>query len=229
MFKLKNTHQTTYGEIHQPNPLRWRIMFREKNVLSSQSGIIKCKDFFNDVVAWKKAKMAFSMYSFKNDIKFNRYGVYFHITGIEDRDRFFANLDVLNQRLQQDLNTKVSYYKASRCKTAAIIHIPNPLWENTYRISLVTMMIRLSNYAMAYEGWDDFFKEDAPMCTADKAFTKEAQKLTKAFGFNPPAITNGCWYYSTHGYISKKCPKPAVSIIHNNGCSSWAKALEGAI
>lgn len=225
MFKLNNTHKNTYGEIPQPNPLRWRIMHRDKNVMSSQSGLIKCKDFFNDVVAWKKANYAFSMYSFKNDIEFNRYGVYFHLTQLEDRDRFFANLDVLNQRIQQDLGTKVSYYKASRSKTSAFIHIPNPLWETTYHISLVTMMIRLSNYAKQYESWDDFFAKDSPMCTVDKAFNAVAQAFTKKHGFVLPEKAKGFWYHSTHGFNSKTNPKPSCSIIHNNGCCSWASSL----
>ena len=49
MFKIKNTHKITYSEVGQPNPLRWRIMLRRKDTLHSQSGLIKCKDFFNDV------------------------------------------------------------------------------------------------------------------------------------------------------------------------------------
>ena len=64
MFKLTIKHKQTYGEIPQANPLRWRIMYREKKELVSQSALIKCKDFFNDVVAWKNAQAEIKIYGF---------------------------------------------------------------------------------------------------------------------------------------------------------------------
>ena len=226
MFKTKITHKNTYSEINQPNPLRWRIMHREKDTLTSQSGLIKCKDFFNDVVAYKNAEHKFSIYGFKNEIKFNRYGVYFLLIKIADRDKFFANLDVLNQRLQQDLDTKVSYYKAARGKDRAIIHIPNPLWKSTYYISLVTMLIRLCNYNYEYKEWEDFFKPDAPMNTVDGAFNDKAKALTKTHGFALPQAKD-YWYYARYGFTSQSNKPLSSSVIHNNGCSDWAMALEG--
>ena len=226
MFKLNNTHRTHYGELPQPNPLRWRIMHRDKNLMSSQSGLIKCKDFFNDIVAWKKANMQFTMYDFKNNIKFNRYGVYFHLTQLHDREQFFANLDIMNERITADMGTKVSYYPASRSKTSAFVHIPNPLWESTYYISLVTMLIRLCNYAYKYNTWDDFFNEDAPLNTVDKAFTKEAKELTKVTGFKLPENVSNLWYCARFNVNSKTTPKPSSAVVHNNGCSDWARALK---
>ena len=55
MFKLTLTHNNKYSEIPQPNPMRWRIMLRDKKELISQSGLIRCRDFFNDLVAARVA------------------------------------------------------------------------------------------------------------------------------------------------------------------------------
>jgi hypothetical protein len=224
MFKIEIKHKNTYAEIAQKNPLRWQIMKREKNTLTSQSGLIKCKDFFNDVVAWKNGNHAFNIYNFDNKIEFNRYGVYFLLTEIADRDMFFANLEVLNSRLQADLNTKISFYKTTN-KDKVVIHIPNPLWKNTYYISVVSMMIRLCNYAYAYEGWDGFFKEDAPLNTVESSFNDQAKARVKEFGFALPDFAKDCWYFARFGYTSKSGKEIIPSAIHNNGASDWALAL----
>lgn len=224
MFKLKNTHKITYAEVEQSNPLRWRIMLRKKNTLTSQSGLIKCKDFFNDVVAWKQGKHQFKIYSFDNNITFNRAGLYFVLTGISNREMFLANLDVLNDKIKKNLNTKISYYTTAR-KSKVVIHIPNPLWENTYYISAVSMMIRLCNYNCIYKTWEDFFHKDAPMNTAEHSFNPEAQALVLTNGFTIPEVAKGCWYYARFGWTSQS-DKPVQGVtIHNNGASDWAKAL----
>jgi hypothetical protein len=224
MFKLKNTHKITYSEVGQPNPLRWRIMLRKKDTLHSQSGLIKCKDFFNDVVAWKQGKHRFKIYLFDNKITFNRAGLYFILTGISNREMFLANLDVLNEKIKENLNTKISYYTTAR-KSKVVIHIPNPLWENTYYISVVSMMIRLCNYNCVYKKWEDFFHADAPMNTAENAFNPKAKALVLTNGFTIPKVAKGCWYYARFGWTSKSDKPVHGTTVHNNGASDWAMAL----
>jgi len=51
---LKKHIHELYAEMPQPNPLSWRIMHKRGDTLVSQSCPIRCKDFFNDVVAWKQ-------------------------------------------------------------------------------------------------------------------------------------------------------------------------------
>ena len=141
MFKINilKKHKGQYAEIDQPNPLRWRIMHRSKDVLTSQSCLIKCKDFFNDVVAWKKAKKAFVIYSFKNNIKFNKGGVYFHLTEIADRNLFIKNLDIVDVRLEQDLGVSLTVWNDS--PTSVVVLIPQKIFNSTYYISLLSMIL----------------------------------------------------------------------------------------
>lgn len=224
MFKITlNTHPT-YGEIGQPNPMRWRIMYRNKNTLESQSNLIKCKDFFNDVVAYKQADKQFKMYNFDNKVKFNRFGLYMHLTEIGKVDLFLSNLAVLNERLEQDLDTRVKAFKQG--KKQVVIHIPNKLWKNTWYISLVTMLIRCCNYDKAYEKWDDFFAADAPMNTAENAFTPAAKTNAQKIGFKLPAKYTKFWWWSGDVYNSSNKDAFNPSSIHNNGVSAWSNFLK---
>ena len=227
MFKFNTTHRNKYAEIDQANPLRWRVMFRDKKTLHSQSGLIKCKDFFNDVVAWKRTGVEFDIYGFNNKIKFNRAGLYFVLLHIYDREVFKHNLAVLNERIVQDLNTKISVYNDPRNSTRVIIHIPNALWQTTYHISLVTMMIRLCNYKIKYDTWESFFAPESPLNTAEKAFTRDAKEFTQKHGFVLPENAQKYWYCAPYGWNSAANKPITATIIHNNGCSNWVEALKG--
>jgi len=224
MFKLDITHNTKYGEVAQVNPLRWRIMHRDKKTLTSQSGLIKCRDFFNDVVAWKQAQYKFGIYSFQNDVKFNKAGLYFHLTNIDQITRFKKNIAVLNKRLLEDCNTKLSVY--TQGSKQVVLHIPNALWESTYQISAVSMLIRVANYKYEFTDWDSIFSDESPLCTIETSFSADAKALVKAQGFKVPEKATGCWYYDINGFNSKSKTEFYNSIIHNNGCSRWAAALK---
>ena len=223
MLELKLTHKNTYAEIGQANPMRWRLLHKRKGVFYSQSGLIKCKDFFNDVVAWKRAKQKFSIYSFSNKVKFNRDGMYFHLTSISNDLLFKHNLDVLNTRIKEDLGVEISYFKHT--DTSAVICIPHKLWKNTYYISLVSMMIRLCNYDKQYETWGDFFDEKAPLCTIETAFSKKTREYTKENGFKIPANLRKFWFWAGKDYHSGNQVKPMGSVIHNNGVNNWVQFL----
>lgn len=223
MLELKLTHKNTYAEIGQANPMRWRLLHKRKGVFYSQSGLIKCKDFFNDVVAWKQAKQKFSIYSFSNKVKFNREGMYFHLTAIADQDKFIHNLFTLNQRIMQDLKV---YIKFTGMKDGSmVICIPHKLWRNTYYISLASMMIRLCNYDKQYDTWEDFFADTAPLCTIETAFSKKTREYTKENGFKIPAKLRKLWFWAGKDYHSGNQAKPMGSVIHNNGVNNWVQFL----
>jgi hypothetical protein len=225
MFKIKilKTHNKEYAELDQPNPLRWRIMHRKGDELVSQSSLIKCKDFFNDVVAWKKAKKHLEIYNFKNKIRFNKEGLYFHLTEISDVDKFVYNLYVLNARLRQDLKTEIM---CAPRENSVILLIPHILWRNTYYISLVSMMLRLCNYNVKYETWDSFFDDKAPLNTIEGAFTEQAKKFTQKNGFKLLTKYRKLWYNSSNGWNSASNKPLMASVIHNNGVCDWVRSME---
>lgn len=227
MFKLNITHKNTYSEMGQPNPMRWRLMFHEENTLSSQSGLIACKDFFNDVVAWKHIKQAFNIYRFDNQVNFNEEGMYLLLTKIADETRFVKSIEnAINPQLMEDLGVEITCYQQG--KGQVVILLPHELWKSTYHISVVSMMIRLCNYDVSYTCWEDFFKEDMPINTIENAFSTEAKKFVKAYGFYLPAKFQGYWYFARNGFTSKSNKDIIPTIIHNNGATSWTEAMSAA-
>lgn len=225
MFKLNITHKNTYSEIGQSNPLRWRIMHKEGDVLSSQSGLLKCKDFFNDVVAYKRAKLAFKIYYFDNQIKFNREGLYIHLTAIDNQERFCNNLGIINVRMGSDLQTHFNFVKMD--DGSVVICIPHKLWKNTYYISLLSMMIRLCNYKTEYDSWESFFAKNAPINKVETAFTEKAKAFACEKGFRLPVKLRKLWFWAGDNYHSGNQEKPMGSVIHNNGVSNWVQFLKG--
>ena len=224
MFNIVQTNNTTYGEIDQRNPLRWRIMYKSKDTLTDQSGLIKCKDFFNDVVAYKQAKRPFSVYGFSNKVKFNRNGLYLWLTFIANTDKFIKNLEPLNKRLDDDLGVQLQITKQD--DGSVVLLIPTVLWRSTWYISLVTMLIRCCNYDYEYNTWDDFFADTAPLCTSERAFTPQAKTNAKSIGFNLPIHLRKYWFWGGDKCNSEVDPNAYANTIHNNGVSSWSNFLK---
>jgi len=223
MFKCNITHKNVYAEMGQANPLKWRIMYKEEDEsLSSQSGLIVCKDFFNDIVAWKQAQTPFKIYNFDNQVKFNDEGLYFVLSHIANKPMFTQNiLKGINPQLEEDLGVSLKVFQQGAKRV--VLLIPHELWQSTYHISLVSMLIRLSNYAKAYTCWDDFFADDAPLNTIEYAFSPETKVFTKKWKFSLPDPLKGFWYYTRFGFNSKSTHKIEANIVHNNGATDWTR------
>lgn len=224
MFKCNITHKTKYAELVQTNPLKWRLMYKEEDgSLSSQSGLIICKDFFNDVVAWKHTQTAFRIYNFDNRVKFNDEGMYIVLSHIADKKKFTKNiLKGINPQLKKDLGVSIEVFQQGRERV--VVLLPHELWQSTYHISLVSMLIRLCNYNQAYACWEDFYTPAAPINTIEYAFSSDAKEFTKKHGFCLPEGVKDYWYFSRFGYTSKADKPINSNIVHNNGASDWARS-----
>jgi hypothetical protein len=223
MFKLNITHEGTYAEIDQNNPLRWRIMHRVKDTMKSQSHIIKCKDFFNDVVAWRMAKKELYIYRFSNKIKFNKYGVWLHLTNIDNMELFLSNMDVVNAKLKEQLDVSVRIEKHS--DSELLIMIPSKVWSSTYYISLLSLAIRWCNYNIAYKTWEEMFNIDSPAYKAeDEACNEKTLGFVQKHGFAVDKAKE-LWYNAGHKYNSNSKEPVISSIVHDNGICGWVKAL----
>jgi hypothetical protein len=220
---LKNHKHTPYAEIPQANPLLWQILHKKVDVLTSQSSRLKCKDFFNDVVAWKVAKKKFSIYGFSNEVKFNRNGLWVHLTEIAKKERFKANLAIVDARLQADLKCNMTYQDT---EDGLALLVPPAVWKSTYYISLLSMVIRCCNYDKEYKTWEEIFAADSPMAMVDGAFNLKAREYTCKNGFILPKAVSHMWYNAGHGWNSDTKAKEATgSIVHNNGVCSWIGAM----
>jgi hypothetical protein len=226
-YKLTLTQNTTYAEVGQKNPLRWKTLLRAGDSFKDQSGWIKCKDFYNDTVAFFKEGSVFSIWSYQNKIEKNDEGVYFLLKYISDQKAFAENIAVFNKRLKKDLGCTVDIIDAD--KDEAIILIPNELWESTYRISMVTMVIRLGNYGYIHKNWEDFWNTDSPSYRHENAFTEDAKDNARKYGFKEPEGFEGYWWYCGPQHNSKVIKKQTGGTIHNNGVSNWSMFIKKAM
>jgi hypothetical protein len=224
-FQLNNN--SSYSEVGQVNALRWKILFRNGDVFTDQSGWIKCKDFFNDVLAWFKEEIQFSVYGFNNKVKHNEEGVYMLLKFIHNVDGFLKNLEVVNTRLHQDLGIVVAAHKTEN-NDEVVILLPMELWKNTFRISLVSMMIRLCNYGVNYTTWEDFWKTGTPARGVDHAFNDKAIKYVEKHGFNIPDKFKEYWWYAGKEHNNKVLPniKTNPYLLHNNGVCGWVQGMD---
>jgi hypothetical protein len=226
MFKISPVLSNTYAEVHQINPMRWVMLFREsEDKFSCQTGLVKCKDFFNDNLAYFKHGIKFGIYGYTSEAKKNDEGVYFLLTNIDQQETFLNNLDVINEKLMEQLSCKMSYWKQGK---DVVLLLPNPLWESTWRLSLITILVRCSNYGYKHSKWEDFFDHKAPLVSVDKVFDPLATKNCKAWGFLTPVEDKGYWFYAGPDYNSVKQPNQTGGVIHNNGCCNWSFFLKQA-
>ena len=226
MFNIKQTDKSTYAEVPQTNPLRWKTLLKEADgSFSDQSGWIKCKDFYNDTVAFFKEGSVFSIYGYKNNIKKNEEGVYFLLKFVKDKPSFFKNIDVVNEQLHADLGCRLQALDHD-VDDEVVLLIPNELWESTYRISMVTMVVRLCNYGCVYEHWNDLWNTHAPSYQIEHAFTQEAKNNAVRLGFKVPQMYANYWFYAGPEFNSKNKPKQTGGIIHNNGVSNWSEFMK---
>jgi hypothetical protein len=227
-FNLKNNK--TYNEVGQNNPIRWKTLFCEQDgSFTDQSGWIKCKDFYNDTVAYFREGSVFSIYGYDNKIKKNDEGVYFLLRYVKDKKSFFHNMEIMNKQLQADLGCKVQWWDVDAdTPDEVVILIPNELWETTYRISMVTMCIRLCNWGYKYKNWEDFWSTDAPVYKLEQAFTEFAKKNARTLGFKVKPGFEKYWWYFSKDFNSEAKPGTKGSTIHNNGVSEWSSGMEKA-
>lgn len=224
-IKIKPEHTTTnvYTESGQANPLRWMIMYRDKDTLTSQANLMRCKDYFNDLVAMRRGHI-FLVYGFRNDtVKFNKWGLYILLTNIGKPEQFIANVNnSINVRMKADLGTHIRCWKQD--EQSVVIRIPNKVWDNTYAVSLVTMMLRVCNNNIDITSWDDLYASTSPLNTIERSFTPDAKAITKNIGFKAPIDT---WYWYNSSWNGEKGWNSSVGglTIHNNGCSAWCTGL----
>ena len=219
------TQRPSYAELDQPNPLRWQIYFEESDlVFAPQTGKIKCRDFFNDIVAARKGQ-PFYIYGLNGgDIKTNDDGVWISLTGV--KESLSENLKIWLQSYLEQVSgqeLRVIRYSPKRI----FIKIPSFFWEKTYYISLATLLIRLSNYGKVFSDINECISSIAEF-EGHVYTTTTSNKLLK-YKFELPAQFADVWWWSSLTYNSGKTDIPhyqKTSCIHNSGINAYLNYAE---
>ena len=224
-FRISKALSNTYSEISQKNPLRWEILFRDGDSFKPVTGKLKCRDFFNDMVARLMDGKLFQIYRFDNSVAVNKDGVWFRLTGIEKKAVFIKNLEVLNNYLAEALGFGMMV--VNRKDDQLMLFIPRYFWTKTYYISALTGLIRIANYGVEFESYEKMLS--SPLIQQDGAINGNGLKLMKKIGFKMPEQYNAYWWYHDKNYNSVKSPDMSDSTIHNNGVNGWGFSLASSI
>lgn len=204
----------SYSEIPQPNPLKWELYFLEEDVLYPQTSQFRCKDFFNEVVAWYFGK-PYSIYRFDtNKMKFNTYGVFVRLYNIQPG--FVENI---NKHLQPLLPEGVDplMFVPLEKEDELLTLIPRALFNSTYTISKLTKIIRLCNQD---EVCDSFEK----LAEVGKEELYPAEFAGGRLLPNEPF--NIYWWYATDEYNSN-AKSAGEGVIHDNGYIAFGRGSLG--
>lgn len=224
-FTIINDHDDVsdqYGQVGQSNPLRYQFAQRSKRELRLKGAPMSCRDFFNDAVAsyhgYTKRHYGYDT----TQIKFNRYGLYVYYTNVTNPEQFIQNIEqAINPQLLKDTGSKVVCH--AHDKSSVVVRIPTAVLKYTWRMSLLTQLIRNSNYGVSYDSWDSLFKN---WPVTERTFDTSTKKLCKKQGFKP---LFEAWWYSNRLYNGNTLPDGVsmsdfLSSIHGNGCNTITNA-----
>lgn len=227
LFKIKVNEHAPLNEVGQVNAIRWQILKElGEGEFETQSQVMKCTDYFNDVVAKKVAGTNFGVYGFDNtNIKFEADGgLFVQVTNI--KTTFLENLAAINAQLRADLGCEVEFCKDDR-KNALILHFPDAVLRTTYRVSLLCWVLRLSNYDVVFKKWEDIWKlPNSPANTVEGHLKgPRVAPYAAKHGFKVATDFDKYWWFSGLSYNSEKDPGAKGTVVHNCGCASWCNSM----
>jgi len=214
------TKKFDYNQERQSNPLQWTTLYKDgEDSFQKTSGQFQCKDYFNDLVALKHGRK-FSVYGFNNEtITFNEEGLYVLLDNILDMESFSRNTGIFAAKAQEQLGVAPHFTEVDQ--HTAIVLIPHKFFDLTYPISLLTWLIRVSNYRVTFDSWGDIFKKAQKVGDLSHEirnwYDAPVALHLPVWGFVPPPEVQECWFFAGYNYNSTTQPGVSPSVIHNNG------------
>lgn len=212
-----------YCEISQPNPIRWEMLYLDDGVFKPQTGLIKCRDFFNDIVSKVMVGRDIAIYGLDTStVKINEDGVWMRVSGLINPDLFIKNINtIVNTKMQDELGTNLVLEPLPRKKV--LIFFPKVIFSSTYLTSLVTWLIRLSNFEEEFESYEQCLTKSSAK-DIDRAIAYMGLTVALKWGFKLPEGLSSYWYYAGANYNSAVDPTPTYAgTIHNCGVMNWAQ------
>lgn len=218
MIIQEPTKFPSYAEIPQTNPIRWRnLKPTGDGNFEAVSGWWKCKDFQNEVVASFHTKENYSIYSFT--VNYNTFfapgqkSLYFEVKNLVPG--FWNNLQHLQNYLQSEGAPQITITKLD--EERAFIELPEYYLTNTYFISVITLLIRMTN-TMAYPSWETLVAN-----TNEQDSKLYRSVVAKPLSKFPENKLPYLYHYSPELCFKKGSGKVMqTSLLHNCGVVGWA-------
>lgn len=205
-----------YGEVPQANPIRYALYhLDEKENWSAMSAWFKCRDFFNDLVAvYNKQKWTIHGFDFHN-VKLNSYGVWVRLKAL--KAGFVHNVSLLKPQLDE-IGVELNVVPFEDDPTQALTLLPRKLFENTFLISKVTLMLRMCNVDKEFDTWEKLCENSTERIYVDakKEFHKRGLILPEKF--------QTYWYYS-HKNVNSSDKSHYAGVVHDCGFVQWENAM----
>ena len=229
---LKNLARK-YTESPQINPLRWVCLHQiGQETFENTTSIFKCKDYFNDFVAYKHSKNVFRMYGMNSDdAKFDAHGglsmLVFNIT-----PHFEGNLKrVLEPVFGKLWDAHVSFRLLSPSELSGecnkitgncgILWLSPECFTTTFHISAITLFIRACNSQVLIEDFDSCCHRATARQNSWRPNIRN-MFLKREIVFEELALD---WCFFGDG--TKKY-KTSGDFVHNNGVNGWCDYLHKA-
>jgi hypothetical protein len=217
MYEFKPDPEVFYSEAPQDNPLRWQLLYREGDVFTPQTKQFRCKDYLNDVAS-KYAGTEVIAYGMNTNIMtLNPEGTWLRLFNIYDKEVFMANINTC-------INKENPEYPLTMeaVDDTILMFVPRYYYNQTYLISLVTYVIRISNRKTKFRSFTSAMSgKDAEQ---DRAIQGRGIKLALSWGYKVPED------YQKYVTYYKKDFNSLVgsytgSTIHNCGVMAWCSDM----
>ena len=210
-MQIKFKEQVKFSQVPQKNPLKFAFLYKEEDgSFTDQTSFFRCKDFFNDIVAGKKGDF-FSVYNFKNqDLKFNETEAHICLDNVVTDGTWEQNMALIGEQLEKEGYGKIEY--AHYEKNKWLLTIPISCLDNTYTISLLTLLVRVSNYNHVFTSFEEMLRNEF----------EPAPKGCTGFTFEK-LVDKKYWWWAGAKYNSHSSKG---SVVHNQGIHSHHFALE---
>jgi len=205
-----------YGQIPQYNPIEFALYRLKDDKWEPETGWFKCRDFFNDVVSgyhgFKERIYGFA----PKELSYHDYGVWIRLKNLYPE--FFHNVELLKPVLDE-IGVTLNFVPLADVPSQAFVLFPRKLFENTFVISKVTLMIRMCNCKTEYNSWEEV-----------KASSQEILYLHEKTNFNKRGLTlpekyANYWYYA-HRDFHSQIKDHNVNITHDCGFRTWENNME---
>jgi len=184
----------------------------------------KCKDYLNDFVIYNRLGTVFRVYGMDSSmLKYQDGGMYLLVTGIKKKDVFVGNIGrVVNEELGRSFGGNISVIDVDGSTESCILFIPPEMCSNTYRISLISGVLRNCNVAVEFADWQTFLAKSR--LRVDCYYDTNTMKMLSERLYNFPQQADFVWVNSV--YDNVKCSQPSSVgeyMVHDAGVNGWTR------
>jgi len=215
---LPNKNKFVLSEETQQNPLRWAIFkYQGDNKFVQQTPPFRCKDYFNDFVAKYHGHEVSIFGIHTGKVEVDSFGMF---VGLQHTTPQFVDnlLRVLNPKLQEEFGIELV---PTTVDEWVLVLFPRVLFDSTYTISLLTLIIRACNDVTEWANYDHLVEGSLEsLILSHKGWLKSAKLL-------PPEHLRKYWFFSHETYHNETVAPGSYSFsnhVHNTGCFTWKNA-----